>query len=352
MSAAPETVERSIRNELIAARDEVEKRETVTPEQPATKEVASEPIAEERPRDDHGRFAPKVEPEPQPAVAALESAAPPVKEPEPVAPVQTVGLAAPPAWSHATKAKWNELPAEVQQEIVKRELDVRKQVARMDDERAFGRELQRVIAPYEPIIRAEGGTPAAAVQDLLNTAYILRTGDPATKARLFAETAQRFGVDLSTLGQQQQMDPTVANLQREIAQLKATYQQQQQTEQQRAEQQALQTIEAFKSDPGHPHFDAVQAEMSALITAGAAKDLAQAYDMALWARPDLRQQLIAAQTANLKTSDDKRQKVDKARTKGVSVRGGPGGVTPPAPNPNASVRDDLMAALEEARSRI
>ena len=349
--------ERSIRDELLAAREEVESRNQAEEAPAAEAPVEAEESGNGRARDERGRFAPVVaEGEPvqpeadQPAASATEQPVVPVAAPEAAAPSV---IAAPPAWSNAAKAKWNELPTEIRAEIAKREADVHKGFTKMDEERAFGRELQKVVGPYEPLIRSEGGTPAAAVQDLLNTAYILRTADPQTKARLVAETCQRFGVDLSLLGQAQQQpsDPQVASLQQELAQLHGFMQQQQQSEQARVQQEALQTVEAFKTNPEHPYFDAVQGRMAELLTSGAAKDLSQAYETAVWERPDLRQQLLA-KTAQPQTQQVSRQKAERARTKAVSVRGGAGGYQPPPANPNASVREDLMAAMEEARGRI
>lgn len=92
--------------------------------------------------------------------------------------------------------------------------------------------------------------------------------------------------------------------------------------------------------------------MGALMQAGEAKDMEQAYEMAVWARPDLRAQLLAAQTAQQTAAQQTRQRTEKARAKAVSVRGGPGGFTPPTVNPNASVRESLMAAFEEVNSRV
>lgn len=369
MSAAEQVVatetqssERSIRDELLAARDEIEQRNKAEEAQEATGEEA-EPQAEPAParvRDERGRFASESQPvvadeqQPEPAAVVPEAEKPAVEAVERPNEAVPQVIAAPPSWSNTAKAKWNELPQEVRAEIAKREADVHKGFTKMDEERSFGRELQKVMAPYEPLIRAEGGTHAGAVQQLLNTAYVLRTADPITKARLIADTCQRFGVDLSLLGnaqQPQQIDPQVATLQQELAQLKGFLTQQQQAEQQRLFNETLQSINAFKADPAHPYFDVVHDRMVELLNGGAAKDLAQAYETAVWERPDLRQQLLAKQ-AQPQAQQGSRLKAEKARTKAVSVRGGAGGVQPVAPNPNASVREDLEAAFREAAGRV
>ena len=213
--------------------------------------------------------------------------------------------------------------------------------------------MRQIVAPYEAIIRAAGGTIPGAVSDVLNTAYILRTADPQTKARTIAQVCQAYNIDLKLVAQPQgDVNPQVAQLQQELQQLKSQWTQRQQQEHQQAEQNVLTQIEAFKQDPKHPHFNAVSAHMGALMNAGEAKDMEQAYEMAVWARPDLRAQLLAAQTAQQTATQQTRQRTEKARAKAVSVRGGPGGYTPPPANPNASVRESLMSAIDEVNSRI
>lgn len=360
----------SVRDDLLAAMKEHEE-----PEVPAG--------APERTRDESGRFAAKEKDDAsapareadtggkQPVRAATGSAAATgegatatagnVAEPHPATgPGAASGVqptdvaAAPSSWTNAAKAEWAKVPASARSEIAKREQEIHREFTKRDDERNFGRELKQVVAPYEAIIRAAGSTPQAAIADVLNTAYILRTADPLTKARTMAQVIQQYGVDLrlAAQGQQQNIDPTVAALQQELAQLKGQWSQQQEQARAQVEQEVLTTVEAFGQDPKHPHFKAVSAHMGALMQAGQAKDMEEAYEMAVWARPDIRGQLQAAQTAQAAAQTQNRQKAQNARAKGVSVRGGPGGYTPPTTNPNASVRESLMAAMTEVNERL
>lgn len=353
----------SVRDDLLAAIKE-HSTEQSEPAQNAGHEEAPTQ-AESRARDEGGRFVAKeaTDPAASPGSVKTADARGTVSTVEPANSVPRASpennqnatelAAAPPAWSNAVKAKWPTLDPEVRSEILKREADVHRGMTKQDDERAFAREMQKVTAPYEAMIRAAGGTIPGAVSDVLNTAYILRTADPNTKARTIAQVCQLYGVDLRLLAQPQgEVNPQVAALQQRLQQLEGQLTQRQQQEQQQAEQQVLTQIEAFGQDPKHPHFRAVSTHMGALMQAGEAKDMEQAYEMAVWARPDLRAQLLAAQTAQQTQAQQTRQRTEKARAKAVSVRGGPGGYTAPAPNPNASVRESLMAALEEVNSRI
>jgi hypothetical protein len=152
---------------------------------------------------------------------------------------------------------------------------------------------------------------------------------------------------------QQARDPYVASLEQKIARLEGQWTQQQQQAQQQVQEQVLSTIDAFARDPKHPHFKTVSASMGTLMQAGEAKDLEEAYQMAVWARPDLRAQLLAEQQAQQNTQAQARQRTEKARAKAVSVRGGPGGFTPaPDPKQNDTVRGALQAAFAEAAGRI
>lgn len=323
--------DRSVRDELIASFKEVEDRE-------------SEPT--ERARDDSGKFA-RSEPVED---NAIEPAPEDTRTPIPTEVVPSVSPA-PSSWSNAAKAKWNALDPELRGEIAKREADVHKGFTKMDEERAFAKEVQKAVQPYEAVIRAAGSTVPQAIQSVLNTAYILRTADPATKARALAQVAQEYGVDLSQLSQSPQ-DPALTATQQRLAQLETQLRQQTQSQQEAAQSEVLSAIQAFSQDPKHPHFQAVQAHMGALMQAQEAKTMDEAYDMAIWARPDLRATLLASQQAEQAAKQQKVQKAQQARTKSTSVRGGPGGYQAPPANPKASVREDLEAAFAESRSRI
>jgi hypothetical protein len=345
--AAPETDGDDIRASLKAAYSEVMGREEAEPPaERATEPAAPEPTTSERTRDDRGRFASggseaPAEPAPAPATVAEQA---------PAEPATGQLEAAPNAWSTSAKAKWAELPPEVRQFVREREEQVHKEFSRRDSEREFGREVQRVVSPYEAMIRAEGGTPAAAISSLLNTAYVLRTGSPELKAQALRQIAQQFSVDIQAVAQPgQDVPPYVMQLQQELQSIKSERLREQQERERQAEAQLAQTINAFASDAKHTHFETVKPVMAALLQSGAAQDLEDAYSMAVWARPDLRTSLTATQQAAANTQPVKTQ---EAKRKSVaSIKGGVGG-TPTPSNPNRSLREDLAAAFEEQRGRV
>lgn len=276
----------------------------------------------------------------------------PVDKPEDTAETSQPVVEAPVALSGAIKAKWSTLPADVQQEWKKREDDIHRMMTSHDGELRVGREMKEVIAPYMATIQAEGGTPAGAVKDLLNTAYILRTGSPHQKAAVLMQAAQQFGVDLS-LHQQAQQNPQLAQLQDQIHRLQmANSPQAIETQlQDRLEAAKIDSeISAFAANPKNVHFQTVRADMGALMTSGRAKDLQEAYDMACWANPSIRQSNLAAQAEQDKAK--RKAEMDAKRKASASVVGSPSGTSPSANAPNKSLEDEIRDSLRSANGQI
>lgn len=374
-------VERTLREELEAAQEEANARHQSEPDEvpvregrderePRAPRQAEAPRQDSRPRDSTGKFLPKEaaapveapEPVAQPEVAAAPE---PAVEAAPEAPADPLDpTAVPPStWSGPSKAKWAAIPQDIRQEIVKREQDVMRGFTQQDSERAYGREIRQIVQPYEAILRASNMTPQAAIQSVLNTAYILRTSDPVTKARTLQQVAKDYGVDLNLLSpgspggsppQPAPYEPIVSGLQQRLDQQDARWQQWQNQQQQLAERAASDIYEGFAKNPANKYFSvpAVQTHMGALMQAGVCKTMDEAYKMACAAQPEVASRIAAENTAVAKAAEAKRLAAEKARRKGTSVRGGPGGYTAPAPNMGATVRDDIMAAIEESNGRI
>lgn len=335
--------------------------ETVaTPETPPPeKPPASSQTATARPRDERGRFvsvaesgdekAPEkpVEPPSDQTAAAVE----PEKAPE--TPKAGKAPAPPIGWSAEAKARWHELPPEVQAAIVKREQDAAKLTGKMDEERAFGRELRSVIQPYLPLINAEGATPAQAVQALLNTAYILRSGSPEQKRAALMQVAQQYNVPLFSGEGQPSGSNEIMALRQQVQQLQAQLQQYTHGVEQQSIAAVQQDIQAFAADPAHSYFEEVKGHMAALLRSGAAKDLQDAYDQACWARPDIRETLLAQQRAEAeqKRRAEEQKRAEEARRKAISLSGAPGVVAPGKPNGNLSLREEITQNLRSVMNR-
>jgi hypothetical protein len=366
MSAAPD----SIRGQLESAMKAQAEPEVETPETPvaeATPAVESEGEKQERARDEKGRFAAKseepvrqqgVQPSAKPEVSTGVQEAPKLTESVgaavPAAPEkeQAAALAPPNGWPAEAKAKWHELPPEIMAAVQKREQDVAKFTSTRDEHASFGKEIYQTVQPYMAQIQAEGGTPVTAIKSLLNTAYVLRTGTPQQKQQVLLNTARQFGVDLGTAKPNGQQPPTnlppeLAALQQEVAELKGQLSQREQAAQQQLQTEVQTEIAAFAADPKHPHYEAVKGHMSALIAQGLAKDLQDAYDQAVWARPDTRATLEAQKRAEeeQKRRAEAKRKADEAKRRNVSITGGPGNTAASAAPGGRSIREELEASL-------
>jgi DNA primase len=211
------------------------------------------------------------------------------------------------------------------------------------------------VQPYLALIQSEGGTPAAAVQSLLNTAYILRTGSPQAKQQALMGVARQFGVELNGIQHQQaQVHPEIAALQNEIAQLRGSLSQRELAEQQQTQAEIGEAIQAFAADPSHAHFEEVKAHMAALLREGLAKDLQDAYDQACHARPDIRATLLAQQRAEeeQKRRSEEKARAEAARNKAVSITGGPGIAAARSAPESRSLREELEANFRAAAGAV
>jgi len=212
------------------------------------------------------------------------------------------------------------------------------------------------------MINAEGSTPIVAVQSLLNTAHKLRSGTPQDKAVMIMTLAREFGADMSQLSQvsqgQTNVDPRLQAIQQELAQLKNARQQDLTAREQQEQAAHNSEIAAFASNSEHVHFESVKAHMASLLRSGLTKGssptehLKDAYDQAVWARPDIRSTLLESEKkqAEAKRMAEAKEKADKARKASVSISGPPGATAPrKANNEDRSLREELEANFAAAR---
>lgn len=260
---------------------------------------------------------------------------------------------APQSWSAAERAHWEKIPPEVQAVIARREEEAHRGITTLGQDAALGKKLKDVINPYLPMIRAEGGDEAGAVRDLLQTAYILRTGNPQQKAEVMRHVAGLYGVDLSVAAQgAPQVNPELQSLRQELAQLRGYLGNAEQQQHQQVQGQAQAIIETFAADPKNEFYEQVKPLMAHLLVAGQAKDMQEAYDMACHANPDVRSTILTRQQADAeaKRAADAKAKADAKRKAAGSISGSPAGTvsTTTTANQNLSLRDELRQAMRAA----
>lgn len=254
----------------------------------------------ERQRDEKGKFA-KTE------------AAPETAEPE------KPKRAYPKSWKPEYSKDFDGIPETVYNEIQRRESDIENGFKRIEQIKGFYDEMNSVINPYLPTINALGVKPSEAVKSLLNADHVLRTGSPEQKAMYFQKLAKNYGVDTTSLPKDE--NPQYSQLTDKISQLEHQIQSYQQQSQSATLSPYINELNQFASDPAHSHFEELRPVMAALIESGAAADLSNAYEQALWTRPDLRDQQLAEQRKSWQ--EEEKQRVAKAKAAAVSVKGAP-----------------------------
>jgi len=184
----------------------------------------------------------------------------------------------------------------------------------------------------------------------------LRYGTAEIKADLLIGAMAQYGIDPNyvfqrlTGGQQQrQTNPELMQVQNELQQLKQARLAEQQSIQAAEQAQVTQTIDSFAADPKHIYFANVKAEMAALLSSNRAKDLTEAYEMACWARPDIRPLLQQAEA--LRKQEELKAKAEKARKAGSSLTGSPTGAVSSAVTDTGDLRSQLTANFREIMSR-
>lgn len=304
-------------------------------------------------RDDTGRFA-AGDKEPQ-ANDATETGAEAEQETqegssEPPGTSTSEKVAAPDGWPSDAKLAWDRLPRAAQ-EAMRADLDAgRLSLGSVARSNPAPDPVRDVLKNYEPQYLSQGLPPEAAVKALFEAQRMLTVPDPGQRARNFLALAQQNGVSLdmltSQMAPQGPVDPALAALHQEVAQLKGTLTQQQQAQIAAQEAELKRQVEAFSTEKDadgqlkRPHFAEVRALMGRMIEADASLTMEQAYERAAWATPAIRERMLEAQ----RKAEEARRKAtaEEAKRKAGSVQSNP------SVQAKAAAPDDLRTALEAA----
>lgn len=240
----------------------------------------------ERSRDERGRFANTQAPEnTENATEAQETtveAIPPKK--------------APSSWRKEAQELYGKLPQEfqlLQEEVERREADFHKGIESYKSKAQFADAMERVISPHMQTLQSLGVTPDVAVHHLLEADRVLRYSQPDQKLAYLQQLARSYGIDL---GQQPEGEPSYQPSTDPRVDAVINYLRQQEAMRQQQEVAQLNS-ELFTFAKDKPHFEAVRNHMAGLLQAGVAKSLQDAYDMAIYASPEIRTQVLAQQQA-------------------------------------------------------
>ena len=335
-------------------------------------------------RDDTGQFLKSEE-----APEKSETVETPETEETPTPEVQAKG--APASWGKSSKEAWSTLPEQVRAEVLKRESDMEKGVASL---KAKYDEVDKAIAPHLEAIKQYGKTPGQAVGQLF---------------AWFEALAKNPDQAIPALIQSYNYDPrkimAAFGIKPEVAAPKAEVEEQPEGDIPPAVQQYISKLEerqkALESQVGQqlngvtsmfqeqsmakthevlnnwakdkPYFNEVRTFMGHLLTpdpnTGVAAvplkdgrvDLDSAYEMAVYANPEIRAKILAenevkaeaGRQAKIKAEQKAQQEAaDKARRASGSIKtASPGAdVARKVPTKGKSVRESIQAAREELSS--
>jgi hypothetical protein len=361
---------------------------------PVEGEVAEEPLASDgRPRDKSGRWVSKSEG--TPPGEAIEPLDPAPKKPiqevqtppaDPAAAPQAArSNQAPEHWSAEDKATFARLPQEGKTFLLKRHGEMEAEFTRKSQASAGAVQFTQALAPVfnDPQIAASlrqaGVHPAQAVHEWASWHKMGTSPNQQDKFTLLVNLTQRMGLDPARifsalsgssspdhlgLSPEDLKDPAVKYIadhigktNGEIQALRNEFQQRQQAEQQAREhwglRNARQGIDGFADEkskdgrPLRPHFDAVLPQLIDMFKVNPQRDLAEAYDAACWAHPEVRKQLLAAEHYRSQSQND----VARAR---MAQRGNTRGLTSPVARPNGAdgasqggIRDAINRSADE-----
>lgn len=303
--------------------------EVVAPEAP-TEAVETAPEAPERARDEQGKFAAREEP------AVPEELKPERRAPSSWKPDAQAAFLKADRGEQLTPEEIRILTAEAE----KRENDYHKGLEGYKSHAQKAREFEQAFAPHRERFQSLGLNEVQAVQSILQTDHFLRNADPATKAQHFANLARQYGVEVDQVKNLPQQDPQTQYLMQQLNELRQTQQMWQNSIQEQERSKANHELESFASSD-KTHFEAVRNDMADLLESGKAQSLEQAYEMAIWMRPDVRQTLIEQQRIEAQRKFEEQQRAARAKTASVSVKG-----SSPSSGGSQPVKGDLRSILE------
>jgi len=284
---------------------------------------------------------------------------------------------APVGWTKAAKEKWNDLPAEVQSSILKREKEVSDGFAGTKVDKARLKEIDDVISPRLQAIQQFGATPAQTIDRLFLWMEALSNPNNEFRQAAFKTLAQNCNVDVSQLASQrqtqQQTSGTNSQQQEETTEeiptwAKTIIREQNASREAAATQRQANTLEYINNwSKDKQHFEKVRGVMTGLIQSGAIPlennqitygVLDKAYDKALRSDDDIwndiqeekKQKEVEERKA---AAAKKAEQARKAAAKNVSLRPNAptlnGGSSNQKSNSN-SIRGSILAAIQEQQS--
>jgi len=319
----------------ITLRDTIEQAMETHEPQDAPIVENNEPVSVDKPRDEVGRFAPKVE-----AKEPLPVDLPPVKP-------------RPSSWKKDYEEHWTKLDPTLQDYINQRESDYAKGVSTYKQNWDNAAPIYEAMQPFMPLLQEHNIQPQQWISNLGNAHKMLATGSPQEKLQMFAKLANDYGVSLQGL-QGQQHDPQFSQIAQELSQIKNEWSSFKTLREQQETNSIVGMIEAFQQK--NPNLDKVHDEVFGLLQTGFVKGatpeerLQNVYEKAIRLNDDIWQQTQAeAQQAKAReVAEQNQQRVAQAKAKAVSPRSTSPTGTMGTGTGKKGLRETLSEQLEQA----
>ena len=219
---------------------------------------------------------------------------------------------------------WSTLDPELQDALIQRDDDFAKGIEGYKTKAERGDAYERAVTPYLATIQGLGIQPEQAITELLKSDHTLRHGNEQQKLAMVQGLFQAYGINPQSVfnylqNGAPQVNPEIAPVYQELQQLRQ--QQQALMNEQKTREQATLSSEIDRAKAGKEHWDLVTDDMAALLQANRATDLDQAYDMAIWARPDLRASLLQQERKTAEAEATQKAQAQRSHAAASSVRG-------------------------------
>lgn len=272
--------------------------------------------------------------------------------------------AAPGTWKPEARAKWDATDALVKAEVLRRESESTREVAKFQQQLQLINQaytpIEQLIGPRRALWRAQHGSEGEALKKLLNLSD-LASQDPNAFIAYYASSPDVAGrLDLQKVfGQQAPGDdinrhPVVQQLQQTVDGLKqqvSGFLSQHQTQAtQSAEQQIAEFVNAKGNDgsPLRPHFEQVREDVFNLIPAlkaqfpneNVSQVMERAYNVAIRTNDNVSGEIKRIEEQRIRDSIEKEERLKKAQLANKSIPPGA-----PAPHQAGADPNDLRATL-------
>lgn len=229
------------------------------------------------------------------------------------------------SWKKEAAAELSKLPPNVQDYIIERQEQFHKGIEQYKEAAAFGKTLEKSIAPYKDYMASLGVTPDSAFPNLLKTEHTLRMGTAQEKVEMLRKLAHDYSIDLEALASVP-FDPRLHHMQQQLDYTKAQLEASNSFRQSQEDAVIQDTIQDFAN--GREHFESVRLLMADLLEKGIASNLDDAYAKAIRLDENVfsklqTQQHLSQQRQELSRAD---QAAKAAKASAVSVKGSPVGV--------------------------